>query len=121
MSDEDGEPTLDINYIKSPNFREVACDGLLGGPTPKGKLWLAFFTERLPLPRIVRHALAPANEPDELVLDQSKPGTLIDGRTGLIRNVEFGLYMSLATARELQEWLGRQIEAIEKSSLGGES
>ena len=56
MASEDRE-TLDINYLKSPHFREVTSDGIVGGPTPMGKIWLAFFTERFALPRIVRHEL----------------------------------------------------------------
>jgi hypothetical protein len=49
LADDAEATTVDINYLKSISFREVACDGVLGGPTPHGKLWLAFYTERLPL------------------------------------------------------------------------
>jgi len=50
MAEEASDRTVDINYIKSADFREVACDGVIGGPTPNQKLWVAFYTERLPCP-----------------------------------------------------------------------
>ena len=31
--------TIVINYLKSSGFREVACDGVMGGPNPRGSLW----------------------------------------------------------------------------------
>jgi hypothetical protein len=111
MPEEDTQSTVDINYLKSVAYREVACDGAIGSLTPKGKLWLAFYTERLPLPRIVRHELISSTEPQELRIDPDKPGVTIDGRAGVVRNVEFGLYLSVSTARKLHEWLGSQLEA----------
>jgi hypothetical protein len=117
--DEEALPTtVDINYIKSSDFREIACDGAIGGPTPRGKLWLAFYTERLPLPRIVRHELKQASESGELTIDPNKPGAVIEGRVGVVRNVEFGLYLSIPTARELYDWLGSQIQEAGKAEGG---
>lgn len=104
--------TVDINYIKSRDFREVACDGVLGGPTPNSKLWLAFFTERLPLPRIVRYNITKSDGEDVYVIDPNNPGAPIETREGIIRNVEFGLYLSLETAEALQGWLTKNIEAL---------
>jgi hypothetical protein len=54
----DGEPPpkpakIQFHYIKGPDYREAACHGVIGGPTPAGKVWLAFFSERGPIPRVV--------------------------------------------------------------------
>lgn len=119
MADEEFPTTVDINYVKSADFREITCDGVLGGLTPRSKLWVAFYTERLPLPRIVRHELKQAAESGVLTIDPNKPGTLIEGRVGVIRNVEFGLYLTVDTARQLHEWLGRQIIETEKAEGEG--
>lgn len=107
--------TVDIHYIKSNDFREIACDGALGGPTPRGKIWLAFYTERLPLPKIVRHGLV-ANERGDLSVATDQPGTVVDGRAGIIRNVEFGLYLSEETANELHKWLEKQLTTLKDRS-----
>ncbi len=101
--------TIDFNYIKSGDFREVSCDGVVGGPTPQGKVWLAFFTERFPLPRIVRHALQETSVEGQLQLDASIPPEQLDGRSGVIRNVEFGVYLTREIAIELRNWLDKQI------------
>lgn len=113
MPDENsaGAPqSLTINYLKSSDFREVACDGVLGGPTPTGNLWLAFYTERFPLPRIVRHKLKSIE--GAYAIDDEVPAEPVESREGIIRNVEFGLYMSVATAEQLHAWLGRTIESL---------
>lgn len=105
-------PTVDINYIKSHDFREVACDGVVGGPTPNGKLWLSFYTERLPLPRVVRYALIPGGQAGEFSVDTSNPGVPLESRGGIVRNVELGLYLSVETAEHLRDWLERHIKEI---------
>ena len=106
----DAEPaTVDINYLKATDFREIACDGALGGPTPQGKLWVAFYTERYPLPRIVRHQIITKHE-DRFELEPD--GKAIEGRQGVVRNVEFGVYLSVESATRLRDWLNNQIEVI---------
>lgn len=112
MTDEP-RSTVDIHYIKSNDFREIACDGALGGPTPPGKLWLAFYTERLPLPRTVRHELV-ANDQGGISVAPDRPGKVVEGRAGVVRNVEFGLYLSQDTARELQRWLEKQLATLKE-------
>jgi hypothetical protein len=114
MASEDPKSTIIINYIKSLSYREAACDGAVGSVTPTRKLWLAFFTERLPLPRIVRHEMIPSPEGNGLTIDPDKPPEVIEGRAGVVRNVEFGLYLSPSAAKTLHEWLGSQLEEFDK-------
>lgn len=111
----DSPQTIDLNYLKTPDFREIACDGVVGGPTPQGKIWVAFYTERFPLPRIVRHGLIETG-PGEFKLDTSVAPEQLDGRVGLIRNVEVGVYLSAATAKDLRDWLNKQIETLTGAS-----
>ena len=111
----DKPTTIDLNYIKSQNFREISCDGMVGGPTPHNKIWVAFYTERFPLPRIVRHAIVETGNPDEFQVDLKVPAQQIDGRVGIIRNVEFGVYMSVQVAVELRDWLDKQITDTKES------
>lgn len=109
---EPAQPTVDINYIKSRDFREIGCDGVIGGPTPTSKLWLAFFTERLPLPRIVRYNLVQSGQEGEFSVDPAQPGAPVEAREGVVRNVEFGVYLSIESAEQLRDWLGRNIDAL---------
>lgn len=106
------EPTtIDLNYLKSADFREIACDGMLGGPTPQGKLWLAFYTERFPLPRRVRHEID-RTQSGKWQFRDNDAGTPMEGLTGVVRNVEFGVYLSADTAEELHEWLGARLKEL---------
>lgn len=112
----DTPTTLDFNYLKSRDFREASCDGVVGGPTPAGKLWMAFFTERLPLPKRVRHSIQSTGAANEFTLVPDAEPTLIDSLSGVVRNVEFGLYLDLSTAEQLHEWLGRKIETLKNEA-----
>src|SRR5215470_14835420 len=40
---------LQFNYIKGPTYREIPCDGVLGGRTPHGLLWMSIYSERTPI------------------------------------------------------------------------
>ena len=114
-SSADGEnPAIDIHYQKTPDFREVACDGALGGPTPQGKVWLAFYSERFPLPRIVRQDLVVNEGAEAFTLDKNKPATIVETKRGIIRSVEFGVYMSVDTAADLYDWLGKMLKETKK-------
>lgn len=111
-ADEKGAPFVTINYIKSGAFREATCDGVIGGPTPNGNLWIAFFTERFPLPRMVRHKLKPSGSEGAFTLDEESPPELIESREGVVRNVEFGVYMDVESAEKLYAWLGKSLEEM---------
>ena len=112
MTDEAPGPTLNINYLKPASFREVPCDGVIGSVTPHQKLWIAFYSERAAVPQVVRHKLVPGDAVGELRLAPGDVGVPIEGRSGLVRNMEVGVYMSLATAEELHRWLGEQVAAL---------
>jgi hypothetical protein len=113
MTDDAPDPTIDINYLKSGDYREVSCDGAVGGPTPSEKIWIGFYTERLPVARVVRHKLLPIEGTEEFILDPNSEPVTIDSRAGVIRNLEFGLYLTQDTAKHLHEWLGKQIKINE--------
>jgi hypothetical protein len=104
-------PSIDIHYLKCSGYREASCDGAVGGLTPQNKLWVGFYTERLPIPKVVKHQLKFSGK-DDLVIDESVPPIPVEARSGLIRNLEFGLYLTSETASELHQWLGRQLDLI---------
>lgn len=107
----DAEHTVDIHFIKPTAFREVLCDGVIGGPTPDGKLWLAFYSERLPIPRIIRQPLK-ASEEGGVEPDYNQSAEVIESRRGIVRSVEFGAYLSVETAEGLLNFLGKHLKEI---------
>ena len=105
-------PPFGIHYIKSAGYREVSCDGVMGGPTPQAKLWMGFYTERFPIPRITYHTLKP--EPGgAFTVDDSTIPVGVETREGVVRNIEVGTYMDLAVAQRLHAWLGDRIKDLE--------
>jgi hypothetical protein len=120
MTDQPSEPPkrgrLQFNYIKGPTYREVVCDGAIGGRTREGGLlWMSLFAERGPIPRIVEYEVE-ATEGSETVTfneHEAKPVS-VESRLGIVRHIEVTAYMNLSVAKRLHKWLGDHIEAMEK-------
>lgn len=105
-------PTININYLKSAHYQEVPCDGVIGAATPHGKLWMAFYAERGAIPQVVMHKLTQTGQDGEFRLEAGDVGVPVEGRTGMVRNLEVGVYMNVDTAREFHKWLGMQLAAL---------
>jgi hypothetical protein len=116
MADEpktEPEGRLAFHYIKSPEYREISAHGALGGPTPRGDIWMSLFGERYPIPRIVEYAVA-GKPGDAITIDESTAQpTNVESRQGVIRHVEVTVYMTSDMAKRLHGWLGKQIEVVE--------
>ena len=101
---------LQFHYIKSPDYREIACHGAIGGVTPQNKIWMALFSERVPIPRVVEFDV-PASEGAETIKfnEATAVASHTEGRSGVIRHVEFSSYLDLDVAIRLHTWLGERI------------
>lgn len=100
-----GGRTVDIHYIKTEGYRSYHVDGLFGGLTPNGLLYMELFLERAATPQIVKHKVAP-------------DGTLGDeleriGKKGVIREIEAGLIMHIGAAKIIRDWLDVRIKELE--------
>jgi hypothetical protein len=115
-ADENGAPPteLPINYIKSPQYRETSCDGALGGVTSKNKIWMALYTERYPLPRVLTYKTEKTPDPKAVKIDETSRPLKIESKEGIIRHVEFSTYMDLDVAQALHKWLGERIAQVTK-------
>jgi hypothetical protein len=104
---------IQFHYIKSPDYREIACHGALGGPTPQKVIWMSLFSERFPIPRVVEYPIG--GEPGQEVMfdEASSNPSRIETRTGVIRHVEVSAYLDIETAKRVHKWLGEQITQLE--------
>jgi hypothetical protein len=112
MADESKTPqTLQFHYIKSPDYREIACHGVIGNPTPNGKIWVAFFAQRSPIPRVVEYSVI---DGQSVQFNETTAGApvSVESRRGIVRHVEFTAYLDLEVAENLQKWLGDTIAKI---------
>lgn len=100
-----------FDYIKSNLYRVIHVDGIVGGPGPRGTIFLNLFSERLPIPK-------------QQVFDVGSGGQLgkehVDKRVvrqSIVREVESAISMDLKTARAVFEWLGGMIASLERQNI----
>ena len=112
-------PPFQVHYIKTYNYREIVCDGLIGGITPQAnKIWMGFYSERNPIPRTVFHQAAPGPDPNQYIVDESSPPYRVESREGIIRTVEVTTYVDVATAKRFVDWLQKRISELEGKKNG---
>ena len=95
---------LTIHYQKNPLFRSVYADGAIGGLTPQGKFNLNFYATRSPIPKAIEYKV------NEKGLISDNEAKVIESKYGLIREIEFSVYLDRHTAQDLYEFLKTQIE-----------
>ena len=93
-------------YLKSPSFRVVHVDGAIGGITPRGLIHMSVYSERAAIPQSIEHELS-----DEGNL--SGPIN-VEGKPGIVRDVDADLIMSKHTAIEMRGWLDERIADLER-------
>lgn len=103
---------ISVHYIKSNTFRVIYAEGAHGGISPSGKIQMALYNERHPIPQETRHAV------EEVGKDQVKFGKEIEekriGRTGLVREVEAEILLDVEGAKRIGAWLLEQTATLEK-------
>ena len=106
---------MQFHYIKSPDYREVACHGALGGPTPQRLIWMSLFSERTPIPRVVEYAVEGIPGQEVTFIESAVQPTHVETRAGIIRHVEVSAYLDIETAKRVHIWLGEQIAILESA------
>ena len=108
---------LQFHYIKGPDYRETACHGAIGGVTPQMKIWMALYSERGPIPRVVEFEFSAPEGADTIEFNEAKAvPSYTEGRSGVIRHVEFSSYLDLDVAIRLHAWLGERIAEVQGKS-----
>jgi len=95
---------ITLHYLKTSNYRSFHVDGVFGGPTPKGNIYMEFFIERAVTPQKILHEVT---EKGLLGKELSR-----EGKIGIIREVEAGAIMDIATAELLRDWLDSKIRSL---------
>ncbi len=97
---------LTFHYIKSNTYRDVQVDGVIGSVRPNGKgIHVSVFSERSPVPQCVTHEIdADGQVGKELARD---------GKEGVARTLEVGLFLDLDNAKRLVGWLREKIDILE--------
>jgi hypothetical protein len=106
------EPTNDklrIEYEKSRLFRVVHADGAFGGTTPRLGLFISFYSERFPIPRVLTYEVTSSGAPGaELSAER-------ESKQGIFREVEVGVTLDFSAAKSLASWLNEKVAELEKA------
>jgi len=97
--------SIKIHYQKNSSYREIHVDGCIGGITPRSLININFYAERFPIPKEEEFAIT-----DNKIDFSNKFRINKDGKEGLIREVECGVYMDIKTATSLMNWLKLKID-----------
>lgn len=98
-----------FNYIKSQFYRVIHVDGAIGGITPRGLIHCSIYSERAAIPRVAKHPL----NADGSLGDME----VIESREGVAREMEADLLLDRRAARELRDWLDRQLQRFDELQL----
>ena len=109
MNEEQIPKRLQIDFRRSASFRIVHADGVWGGVTPYGKVYMTFFSEAPPLPEAMAYSLSA----DGTALEEVRADRR--GSTNPTREVEVGVVMDLNVAKSFLKWLAEKIDWIEKA------
>jgi|SRR5665213_107571 len=93
-----------FDYIKGPSWRTYRGDGCIGGITPSGQIHMAFYTERGAIPRRLVHGRGSDGTLGEII-------ERVD-RGAIIREMDFDLVVSEATARSMMVWLRDRLKEL---------
>jgi hypothetical protein len=105
LTPKEADPTrISFEFIKSAFFRVVHVDGAMGGLTPQGKISIAAYSERLPIPQKTVHSVKPDGSLGPELQEERVT------RPSVVRELEVDLIMDLPTAQMLHAWLGQRIE-----------
>jgi hypothetical protein len=99
--------TLSFHHIKSNYFRVIHADGVWGGVTPHLDIQMAFFSERTPIPQLVKHSVGPDGLGEELKSERV-------AREGIVREIEASIVVDVEVAKVLRAWLDDKIKQAEE-------
>lgn len=108
MEEPEKKASIQIFYEKNPLYRTVYTDGIFGGITPTGSINFNFYATRHPIPKSLIHEITSDGSVNPKGIKSS------DSKSGIIREVEIGVYMNKKTAQDIYEFLRKIFEHNEK-------
>lgn len=94
-----------FNYVKSPFFHTIHCDGAMGGPTPRGFVHVAIYSERPAIPQVTEHPV----ENDRLGPENVAARV---SREGIVRELQVDMIMDIHVATALRDFLDDKINEL---------
>jgi hypothetical protein len=102
---------MEFHYFKNFNYRSIYIDGATCNINPHGKFHVDLYSTKFPIPEYAKHKL----DGNKLNLKPVEERKL----TGLIREIEVGIYMDAPTVQALIDMLKGQLEVFNQLVLAG--
>ena len=106
---EDQQPRITFSYEKSPTCRTIHASGAWGSVTPEYAIYMALFSEHLPIPERTAH----------LITETGALGVEVDDerqvKSGVVRQIEAEVFLSEQTAISLVAWLQERLRQIQEA------
>ena len=96
---------IQAKYIKSVASPVLHTDGMFGGVTPSGQMYIAFFAEHAQIPDAAILRRKPGEEIFRPEPDTQFPGT--------VREIGVEIIMTLPVARIFRDWLDVRLKTVE--------
>jgi hypothetical protein len=100
---------LRVEFVKGNLFRVVHADGAYGGITPRLDLFITFYTERFPIPKVLTFEMSPEGVPAKEVSSER------ESKEGVIRECEIGVVVDLPIAKSFLQWLTEKVAELEEA------
>src|SRR5689334_11760758 len=100
MAESTPPSSISVHYHKGNFFRVIHVDGALGGITPSRNIFVSLYNQRLPLPTLIEQSISPSGELGDEINRESKKG--------VFREMEIGIVLTSAVAREIAKFLNEQ-------------
>lgn len=96
-------PTIDIKFEKAPTYRVYYVDGAWGGLSPRGKVNVDFFVDKMDLPEKVKYTTRTDGKLGEIK-------ERIPNDVDYVREMQFGIMLDIPVAEALKDWLEKKIK-----------
>jgi hypothetical protein len=95
---------IPIHFVKAAGFRVAHANGAWFGNDPQANLHLTFYNERSALPKTITVRL------DEKGLFLGEDESKRESKTGIVREMEIDIVMSVEAATAFHEMLGNNLK-----------
>jgi hypothetical protein len=99
---------LRIEYKKSQSFRVIHADGAYGGTSPRLQLFIAFYSERFPIPTVLTYETSATGAPEREIINER------ESKEGVFREIVVGVTLDIAAAKGFLAWMTEKVAELEK-------
>jgi hypothetical protein len=100
--------SIKFYHEKGNFFRVIHADGAIGGLTPTREIFMSLYSQRIAIPKVIEQSVS---------LEGQLGGEVRrEGKDGIFRELEIGVVLTPATARQIAQWLNQQATIAEQGA-----